>query len=129
MLKELQALALDVNVLDDGGREVKLMESTEYGNTNINALISREERNAKNREKAEALGSAENADADSDEIRALIDGSDDTRYAAFENVENFGRHGFTKQEFDAESEELVDSEDQDTDGDIQDAEEDFGDED
>ena len=129
MLKELQALALDVNVLDDGGREVKLMESTEYGNTNINALISREERNARNREKAEALGSAENADANSDEIRALIDGSDDTRYAAFENIENFGRHGFTKQEFDAESEELVDSEDQDTDGDILDAEEDFGDED
>ena len=129
MLKELQALALDVNVLDDSGREVKLMESTEYGNTNINALISREERNAKNREKAEALGATENADANSDEIRALIDGSDDTRYAAFENIENFGRHGFTKQEFDAESEELVDSEDQDTDGDILDAEEDFGDED
>lgn len=129
MLKELQALALDVKVLDDSGREVKLMESTEYGNTNINALISREERNAKNRENAETSGSAGHTDSDNSEIRAMIDGSDDTRYAAFENAENFGRHGFTKQEFDAESEELVDSEDQDTDGDIQDAEDNFGDED
>ena len=44
MLKELQSLCLDVKVLDDQGNEVKLMESQDYGNTNINKLISDDSR-------------------------------------------------------------------------------------
>ena len=40
LVKELQALCLDVRVLDENREEVKLIESSEYGNTNINALIS-----------------------------------------------------------------------------------------
>ncbi len=76
LLKELQALALDVKVLDEDGEEVKLMESTEYGNTNINSIISGD------------------------------------RNYAFEDKESFAEYGFRKQEFDAESEELVDSDDQ-----------------
>ena len=44
MLKELQSLCLDVKVLDDKGEEVKLMESQDYGNTNINKLISDDSR-------------------------------------------------------------------------------------
>jgi len=44
MLKELQALCLDVKVLDESGDEVKLLESQDYGNTNINKLISDDSR-------------------------------------------------------------------------------------
>ena len=44
MLKELQSLCLDVKVLDEKGEEVKLMESQDYGNTNINKLISDDSR-------------------------------------------------------------------------------------
>ena len=40
LLKELQSLGLDVKVLDEKRREVQLMETSEYGNTNINAIIS-----------------------------------------------------------------------------------------
>ena len=39
MLKELQSLCLDVKVLDEDGNEVHLMESQDYGNTNINSLL------------------------------------------------------------------------------------------
>ncbi len=40
LLKELQSLGLDVSVLDENRKEVELIETSEYGNTNINALIS-----------------------------------------------------------------------------------------
>mgnify|MGYP003559082161 FL=1 len=39
-----RSLCLDVKVLDDKGEEVKLMESQDYGNTNINKLISDDSR-------------------------------------------------------------------------------------
>ncbi len=39
LLKELQSLALDVNVLDEDGNVVELLESSEYGNTNLNSII------------------------------------------------------------------------------------------
>ena len=39
LLKELQSLGLDVRVLDEDRNEVKLMETSEYGNTNLNAII------------------------------------------------------------------------------------------
>ena len=89
MLKELQSLCLDVKVLDDQGDEVKLMESTEYGNTDINKIISEDSR-----------------------------GNDNSRYA-FENNESFAAAGFTKQEFDEDSGELV-SIDEDSDADVDD---------
>ncbi len=89
MLKELQSLCLDVKVLDDQGDEVKLMESTEYGNTDINKIISEDSR-----------------------------GNDNSRYA-FENNESFAAAGFTKQEFDEDSGELV-SIDEDSDADADD---------
>ena len=91
MLKELQSLCLDVKVLDDQGDEVKLMESTEYGNTDINKIISEDSR-----------------------------GNDNSRYA-FENGESFAAAGFTKQEFDEDSGELVSiEEDSDADVDVDD---------
>ncbi len=75
LLKELQSLALDVRVLDENRNEVQLMETSEYGNTDLNSIIS----------------------GDKD--------------FAFESNESFSKMGFSKKEFDAESEELVDAED------------------
>ena len=71
LLKELQSLGLDVKVLDEDRNEVELIETSEYGNTDLNAII----------------------------------GND--KDFAFEDNESFAQHGFTKQEFDAENEELV----------------------
>ena len=75
LLKELQSLALDVRVLDEYRNEVQLMETSEYGNTDLNSIIS----------------------GDKD--------------FAFESSESFSKMGFSRKEFDAESEELVDAED------------------
>ncbi|MCI7323765.1 MAG: DNA-directed RNA polymerase subunit beta [Lachnospiraceae bacterium] len=85
LLKELQSLGLDVKVLDEDRNEVELIETSEYGNTDINAIIG-----------------------------------NDKDYA-FEDSESFEKHGFTKQEFDSENEELVNIEGED------DSDEDFGD--
>ena len=40
LLKELQSLGLDVRVLDEERNEVELMETSEYGNTDLNSIIS-----------------------------------------------------------------------------------------
>ena len=74
LLKELQSLGLDVKVLDENRKEVHLMESSEYGNTDLNSIIAGD------------------------------------KNFAFESSESFEEHGFTRQEFDEESEELVNSE-------------------
>ena len=71
-----QPLGLDVRVLRDDDSEVEIMETSEYGETYLNAIIG----NDKN--------------------------------FAFEDSESFEKMGFTKQEFDAESEELVDVEEE-----------------
>jgi len=39
MLKELQSLALDIRVLDENGKEVKIMESVDYGNTSFRKIM------------------------------------------------------------------------------------------
>ena len=76
LLKELQSLGLDVKVLDEDRNEVQLMETSEYGNTDINAIIAGD------------------------------------KNFAFESSESFEKSGFTKQEFDTESEELVNIEEE-----------------
>ena len=77
LLKELQSLGLDIKVLDEDRNEVELIETSEYGNTDINSIIG-----------------------------------NDKDYA-FEDNESFAQHGFTKQEFDGDSEELVNVEEED----------------
>ena len=89
LLKELQSLGLDVKVLDGDRNEVELIETSEYGNTDINAIIGNDR---------------------------------DDRDYAFEDSESFEKHGFTKQEFDSENEELVNVEPENDNDD-----EDFGD--
>ncbi|MCD8332850.1 MAG: DNA-directed RNA polymerase subunit beta, partial [Clostridiales bacterium] len=40
LLKELQALGLDVTLEDENGEEVTLLETSEYGDTSLNSIIS-----------------------------------------------------------------------------------------
>jgi len=45
LLKELQSLALDVTVLDEGGNEVKMTESIDFGDADLTPLIEGENNN------------------------------------------------------------------------------------
>ena len=74
LLKELQALGLDVRVLRDDNTEVEIMETSDMGET---------------------------------DFRSLIEG--DRRYRN-DDDEDFGKHGYSKQEF--QGEELVDVEEE-----------------
>ncbi len=40
LIKELQSLGLDITLEDENGKEVTLKETSEYGNTSLNAIIS-----------------------------------------------------------------------------------------
>ena len=75
LLKELQSLGLDVRVLRDDNTEVQIMESVDYGDTNLNHIIE-----------------------------------GDRRYNREE--EDYGKHGYSKQEF--QGEELVDVEEEES---------------
>ena len=44
LLKELQSLALDVRVLRDDNTEVEIMETVDYGETNLNSIIEGDRR-------------------------------------------------------------------------------------
>jgi DNA-directed RNA polymerase subunit beta len=46
LLKELQSLGLDVKVLDEDRNEVQLMETSEYGNTDLNHIMEGDRYNA-----------------------------------------------------------------------------------
>ena len=77
LLKELQSLGLDVRVLREDMTEVEIMETIDYGDTDMRSIIEGDSRGDDN--------------------------------------EDYGSHGFSKQEF--EGEELVDVE-EDTDEDV-----------
>jgi DNA-directed RNA polymerase subunit beta len=91
LLKELQSLGLDVKVLDENREEIELMETSEYGNTDLNSIIAGD------------------------------------RNFAFEEEESFGAMGFSKQEFNEDSEELVDIEDDEEEEEALELEDDFAD--
>ena len=58
LVKELQALALDVNVLDKDDNVVELKESTDYGETNFNAILNSDKNFAPNKEDSQAFEQA-----------------------------------------------------------------------
>ena len=72
LLKELQSLGLDVRVLDENNEEVQIMESVDYGDTNLNHIIEGDR--------------------------------------SYNNDEDYGKHGYSKQEF--SEGELVDVNDE-----------------
>ena len=67
LLKELQSLGLDVKVLDENREEVELMESIDYGETDIRAVIEGESRRHHNDEDYGELGYTEQ-EFDGDEL-------------------------------------------------------------
>ena len=74
LLKELQSLGLDVIVQDEDGEEVKLLETSEYGNTDINAIIAGD-RNF-NYEDHESFGSMGFSKQEFNENEELVDVED-----------------------------------------------------
>ncbi len=50
LLKELQSLALDVRVLRDDNTEVEIMETVDYGDTDIRSIIEGDRRNHEHKE-------------------------------------------------------------------------------
>ena len=50
LLKELQSLGLDVRVLRDDNTEVEIMETSDYGDTNLNSIIEGDRRYRDNNE-------------------------------------------------------------------------------
>ncbi|MDY6286241.1 MAG: DNA-directed RNA polymerase subunit beta [Lachnospiraceae bacterium] len=58
LLKELQSLALDVQVLDEKGNEVEIMESVDYGNTSFRRIMEEDERNSNRSADTKELRSA-----------------------------------------------------------------------
>ncbi|SFQ18624.1 DNA-directed RNA polymerase subunit beta [Lachnospiraceae bacterium XBB1006] len=85
LLKELQSLGLDVNVLDEDGNEVELLESSEYGNTNLNAIIGNDKDFAfENAESFEAAGYTKQEFNENNEIvdSEVEEDFDDSAYEA-----------------------------------------------
>ena len=58
LVKELQALALDVNVLDKDDNVVELKESTDYGETNFNAILNSDKNFSQNKEDSQTFEQA-----------------------------------------------------------------------
>ena len=75
LLKELQSLGLDVTLEDENGEEVKLLETSEYGNTDLNAIISGD-RNF-NYEEKESFGEMGFSKQEFNEKEELVNVEDD----------------------------------------------------
>ena len=58
LVKELQALALDVNVLDKDNNVVELKESIDYGETNFNAILNSDKNYSQNKEDSQSFEKA-----------------------------------------------------------------------
>ena len=79
LLKELQSLGLDVSVLDEEGNEVELLESSEYGNTNLNAIIGNDKDFAF--ESAESFEAAGFTRQEFDENNEIVDSEVDDDFS------------------------------------------------
>ena len=72
LLKELQSLALDVRVLKDDGSEVKLIESVDYGDTDMRHILDDDRRfggkNEASRQELEQAGFSAKEVVDGEEV-------------------------------------------------------------
>ena len=100
LLKELQALALDVRVLDADNNEVEIKESTEYGNTDFRSIMEdggkrhySEEEFQRNGSTIQEVKNGEIADVDMDASNADDFDKDDMD-------RSFGSDGFDADDFD-----------------------------
>lgn len=83
LLKELQSLGLDVTLEDENGEEVKLLETSEYGNTDLNAIIAGD-RNF-NYEEKESFGSMGFSKQEFNEDEELVDVEEEDEQDDFPN--------------------------------------------
>ncbi len=90
LLKELQSLGLDVNVLDEHGKEVKIMETIDYGDTDLNSVIEGDRFGFDNNESFEAHGYS-TRDLSEDNPEELDEPDDyDSDYDESDDFEDFG---------------------------------------
>ncbi|MCD7709413.1 MAG: DNA-directed RNA polymerase subunit beta, partial [Clostridiales bacterium] len=88
LLKELQSLGLDVKVLDEDRNEVELIETSEYGNTDINAILGNDKDYAF--EDSESFEKHGYRKQEFDEERGgLVDVEDDDLEEDFEDDDDF----------------------------------------
>ncbi len=88
LLKELQSLGLDVKVLDENREEVELMETSEYGNTDLNSIIAGDRNFAFEEEESfGAMGFSKQEFSEEDE--ELVDIEEDEEEEALELEDDF----------------------------------------
>ncbi len=75
LIKELQSLGLDIKLEDENGEEVTLKETSEYGDTNLNSIISGD-RDFRYEEK-ESYGSQGYTEQEFNEEGEIVDVEDD----------------------------------------------------
>ena len=79
LLKELQSLGLDVTLEDENGEEVKLLETSEYGNTDLNAIISGDRNfNYEEKESFGAMGFSKQEFNENEELVDVEENQDDS---------------------------------------------------
>ncbi len=87
LLKELQSLGLDVKVLDENREEIELMETSEYGNTDLNSIIAGDRNFAF--EEEESFGAMGFSKQEFNESEELVDIEEDEEEEALELEDDF----------------------------------------
>ena len=107
LLKELQALALDVRVLDADNNEVEIKESTEYGNTDFHRIMEETgEKLYNDRNQSEMVRRGFNVQSFKDGELQYDEpgkaGEDGDRYPGDEELDAFDGEDFDDNDFDDE---------------------------
>ena len=89
LLKELQSLGLDVRVLGSDDKEVEIMESVDYGNTDLNSVIEGDSRRYRDSSESFAAHGFTQQEFVGDELTDVEDEEDDTSLEDDEDFEDF----------------------------------------
>ena len=100
LLKELQALALDVRVLDADNNEVEIKESTEYGNTDFRSIMEDGGKRHYSEEEFQRNGSTIQEVKDGEIADVDMDASDADDFDKDDMDGSFGSDGFDADDFD-----------------------------
>ena len=100
LLKELQALALDVRVLDADNNEVEIKESTEYGNTDFRSIMEDGGKRHYSEEEFQRNGSTIQEVKDGEIADVDMDASNADDFDKDDMDGSFGSDGFDTDDFD-----------------------------
>ena len=100
LLKELQALALDVRVLDADNNEVEIKESTEYGNTDFRSIMEDGGKRHYSEEEFQRNGSTIQEVKDGEIADVDMDASNADDFDKDDMDGSFGSDGFDADDFD-----------------------------